>query len=102
MEALTRKDVEAIALLARLSLSDEETERLRRELSAILEHMDTLAGVDTAGIEPMTHAVPMELRLRDDAVAPSLPVERALADAPDADDDMFRVPAIIEGRGDGS
>lgn len=101
MDSLTRTDVDAIALLARLELADDEAERLRRELTAILEHMDALAAVDTEGVEPMTHAVPMALRLRDDQVAPSLPVEVATAQAPDRDDDEFRVPAIIDtGRGD--
>lgn len=101
MDTLTRKDVDAIALLARLELSDEEAERLCRELTAILEHMDRLAAVDTDGVEPMTHAVPMMLRLRADEIEPSLPVEQALAGAPDREDAGFRVPAILTAqRGD--
>jgi aspartyl-tRNA(Asn)/glutamyl-tRNA(Gln) amidotransferase subunit C len=103
VDALTRKDVDAIAMLARLELSDDEADRLCRELTAILQHMDRLAAVDTEGVEPMTHAVPMALRLRDDEVAPSLPVEQVLGQAPERDDDGFRVPAIIESqRGDAS
>jgi aspartyl-tRNA(Asn)/glutamyl-tRNA(Gln) amidotransferase subunit C len=95
VKALTRTDVEEIALLARLSLSDEEIERLRTELSAILEHMEALAELSTDGVEPMTHAVPVELRLRDDQVEPSLSPEAALSDAPDRDGDLFRVPSIL-------
>ena len=100
MAALTREDVEEIAHLARLALTDSEIERMREELSAILGHMDALAEVDTTGIAPMTHAVPMELRLRPDEVAPSLPAEVALADAPDPRDGFFQVPHIIKTAGD--
>jgi aspartyl-tRNA(Asn)/glutamyl-tRNA(Gln) amidotransferase subunit C len=96
MDALSRDDVEEIALLARLALRDDEIERMRTDLAAILSHMDQLRAVDTSGIEPMTHAVPMELRLREDAVAPSLPVEVALSDAPDRAVDFFQVPHIIK------
>ena len=58
--------------------------------------MQTLAELDTDGVEPMTHAVPMELRLRDDQVAPSMPVDEAVGQAPDRADDFFQVPKIIE------
>lgn len=98
MDALTRDEVEQIALLARLELGDDEIDRLRTELAAILGHMDALREVDTEGIEPMTHAVPMHLRLRADQVEPSLPVEEALAQAPATDEDCFVVPAVIEAR----
>jgi len=95
MDALTRKDVDEIARLARLALRDDEAERLRAELTAILTHMDALAAVDTTGVEPMTHAVPMTLRLRADVPAPSLDQDQALAGAPDVADGFFVVPAII-------
>ncbi len=96
MAELTRDDVEQIALLARLALTAAEVEAMRIDLSAILVHMDALAEVDTTGIEPMTHAVPMTLPLRADEPAPSLPAEVALADAPDPVDDLFCVPHIID------
>jgi len=96
MADLTRKDVDEIAVLARLALTDDEAERLRGELGAILVHMEALAALDTDGVEPMTHAVPMELRLRDDEVEPSMPVDDALGQAPDRADDFFQVPKIIE------
>lgn len=96
MAELTRDDVEQIALLARLALTADEVEAMRVDLSAILVHMDALAEVDTTGIEPMTHAVPMTLPLRADLPGSSLPVEVALADAPDAVDDLFSVPHIID------
>jgi aspartyl-tRNA(Asn)/glutamyl-tRNA(Gln) amidotransferase subunit C len=96
VDALTRDDVAQIALLARLALSDGELDQMRADLSAILTHMDALAEVDTTGIEPMTHAVPMDLPLRADLPAPSLPVSVALAAAPDTADGFFLVPSIIE------
>lgn len=95
-ETLSHEDVAEIARLARLALNRDEIESLRVELSAILEHMDALQTLDTEGVEPMTHAVPMTLRLRDDTPAPSLPVDRALAGAPDRVDDYFQVPNIIK------
>jgi aspartyl-tRNA(Asn)/glutamyl-tRNA(Gln) amidotransferase subunit C len=97
MDALTRKDVEDIAQLARLRVTVDEAERLLGELTAILGHMEELAALDTTGVEPMTHAVPMELRLRADDVEPSLPVDAALGSAPERAADYFQVPRILDG-----
>jgi aspartyl-tRNA(Asn)/glutamyl-tRNA(Gln) amidotransferase subunit C len=95
MPELTRKDVEDIARLARLHLEPEELDRMQRELGAILTHFDALAAVDTAGVPAMTHAVPMDLRLRPDAALPSLPAEVALAAAPRREGDLIVVPSSI-------
>ena len=94
---LSRKDVEEIAVLARLHLEPDELARMESELGAMLEHFGRLAEVPTEGVAPMTHAVPMDLRLRDDAPAPSLPVAEALAGAPARDGDLFAVPACSVG-----
>lgn len=94
--ALSREEVEEIALLARLAFTAEETERLRGELGAILTYMEALQEVDVTGVAPMTHAVPMHLRLRPDEVEPSLPAEQAIAGAPAAVDTYFEVPHIID------
>jgi aspartyl-tRNA(Asn)/glutamyl-tRNA(Gln) amidotransferase subunit C len=94
---IDRSELAAIAELARLELDDDQAARLSVELGAILDHMAALAAVDTEGVPPMTHAVPMTLPLRPDEVAPSLPVDEALAGAPDRDGDAFRVPAAIKG-----
>jgi aspartyl-tRNA(Asn)/glutamyl-tRNA(Gln) amidotransferase subunit C len=99
MAALTRKEVEEIALLARLGLADDELARMETELGAILEHVGALAAIDTTGVAAMTHAVPVELPLRADVVEPSLPVELALRGAPRQADDLFMVPAIISPSG---
>ena len=97
MPALTRKEVEEIALLARLHLDPSELDTMQGELGAILEHFAALAQVDTTDVAPMTHAVPMDLRLRPDEPAPSLPADEALRGAPMKQDGVFVVPAIIPG-----
>lgn len=95
MPILQRKEVEEIASLARLHLESEEIERMRIELGAILDHFTALAAVDTADVAPMTHAVPLDLRLRADVVEPSLPAEVALRGANAKTAEYFVVPAII-------
>jgi aspartyl-tRNA(Asn)/glutamyl-tRNA(Gln) amidotransferase subunit C len=100
MPTLTRKEVEEIALLARLHLDSSEIDAMQADLGTILEHFGTLAAVDTTDVVPMTHAVPMELRLRPDVPAPSLPVEDAVRGAPAREGDFFLVPAIIAGGGE--
>jgi aspartyl-tRNA(Asn)/glutamyl-tRNA(Gln) amidotransferase subunit C len=97
MPALTRDEVEQLATLARLQLEPDELERLRGELGAILDHFGALAAVDTTDVPPMTHAVPMDLRLRSDVAEPSLSAADALRGAPARDGDLFVVPAIIPG-----
>jgi len=96
---ITPADVRETATLARLELSDEEVARLTRELDAILGYMELLDQLDVTDVPPMTHAVALDLPLRDDvveALEPQLPVELALADAPRAHDSLFEVPNIIE------
>ena len=100
MPTLDKKQVEEILLLARIHLDASEVETMQQELGAILEHFGTLASVDTTDIQPMTHAVPMDLRLREDVTEPSLPVTEALRGAPNKTDEVFVVPAIIPGSGE--
>lgn len=95
--ALTRKEVEEIALLARLHLEPDELERTQAELGVILEHFGTIAAVDTTGVTPLTHAVMIDTPLRPDVPQPPLPVEEALAATPKRDGDLIVVPAIIPG-----
>lgn len=97
MPALTTQEVTEIALLARLHLEDDELARMQTELGAILDHFTQLAAVDTDGIPPMTHAVPMDLRLRSDEPHPSLSTAEALAAAPNRAGDLIVVPAVIPG-----
>ena len=91
-----RADVDGVARLARLHLTDAESERLREQLSAILSYIDKLRALDTERVEPTSHAVPLVNVMRDDAPEPCLPAEDMLANAPDRQGDFFRVPRIIE------
>jgi len=93
---ISREDVEHVGRLARLALSEAESERMREQLSGILAYIDTLRALDTAGVEPTSHAVPLVNVMRDDATRPCLSQDAALANAPDRSDDFFRVPRIIE------
>ena len=93
---IERKDVEHVARLTRLALSDAELERMREQLNSILAHLDTLRAVPTEGVEPTSHAVDVVNVMRDDEIAPCLPPDAALANAPDPSGDLFRVPRIIE------
>ena len=93
---ISREDVEHVARLARLALSEAESERMREQLSGILAYIDMLRAIDTAGVEPTSHAVPLVNVMRDDEARACLPPDVALANAPDRSDDFFRVPRIIE------
>lgn len=93
---ISRDDVVHVARLARLALTDAELETMREQLNAILSHIDALRAVNTAGIEPTSHAVPQFNVMRDDDPRPCLSVEAMLANAPDRAGDFFRVPRIIE------
>jgi aspartyl-tRNA(Asn)/glutamyl-tRNA(Gln) amidotransferase subunit C len=93
---ISREDVEHVARLARLALSEAEAERMREQLSGILDYIDTLRAIDTAGVEPTAHAVPLVNVMREDETRPCLPVDLVLANAPDPCDAFFRVPRIIE------
>jgi aspartyl-tRNA(Asn)/glutamyl-tRNA(Gln) amidotransferase subunit C len=93
---ISRQDVEHVARLSRLALSEAEVERMREQLSGILAYIDTLRAIDTAGVEPTSHAVPLVNVMRDDEIRPCLPQAAALANAPDRSDAFFRVPRIIE------
>jgi len=97
MEQVTIDDVAHVAVLAHLDLSEDEIARLQRELNRILEHFAELQQLDTDGVEPMSHAVPMVNVLREDEIRASLPIEEIVSNAPDGTDEFFRVPRIVEG-----
>ena len=95
---ITLKEVEQVAKLARLELSEDEKAIFARQLSAILSYMDQLKTLDTGGVEPTATVLPTDNVFRDDQVRPSLPQEAALTNAPDQADGFFRVPRILEDR----
>jgi len=93
---ISRDEVLHVARLSRLHLTDEEVERMRQQLDAILAYIDKLRELDVEGVEPTAHAVPVVNVMRDDALVPSLSQDQALANAPDRAGEFFRVPRIIE------
>jgi aspartyl-tRNA(Asn)/glutamyl-tRNA(Gln) amidotransferase subunit C len=90
---IDREQVLHVAKLARLRLTDEEVEKMSGELSTILEAIEQIGELDLEGVQPTSHVVDLENVLRPDEPRPSLSRERALANAPDASDDGFRVPS---------
>ena len=93
---LTLEEVEHIAELARLTLTETETERYREQLSAILDYFAQLRELDTAGISPTSSVLPARSVLRPDEPRPGLSPEQLLRNAPEAKDNQFRVPLILE------
>jgi len=94
--SLTRKEVEHIALLARLDLSEQELEHYAVQLSAILENVAALQELDTAHIPPTSSVLPPRSRLREDEIRPGLDTKAALRNAPDQQQDQFRVPPVFD------
>lgn len=93
--AVTLKDVEHIAALARLSFSDAEKERLTHELNDILKYVEQLNTLDTANVEPLSQVVEASNVFRTDAVRPGVTREEALRNAPARTEEFFRVPKVI-------
>jgi aspartyl-tRNA(Asn)/glutamyl-tRNA(Gln) amidotransferase subunit C len=93
---ITHADVEHVSRLARLALSEQEIDSLTCEMDAILDYVDQLNSLDTEGIVPTAHAVPMENAFRADEVKPGFTPEQALSNAPDAAENAFRVRRVIE------
>jgi aspartyl-tRNA(Asn)/glutamyl-tRNA(Gln) amidotransferase subunit C len=91
--AITREEVLHVAALARLELSDEEVERFREQLSAILDAVGKVAELDLSDVEPTAHPLDLVNVWAEDEPRPCLSVEEALANAPDRDGALFRVPA---------
>lgn len=93
---LTLKEVEHIADLARLELTDEEKARYREQLSAILDYVAQLRELDTTGIPPTSSVLPPRSALREDEPRPGLSLDELLRNAPDTEAGQFRVPPVLE------
>lgn len=96
MTRIATTEVERIAALARLDLSADEAKTAAAELEAILDYVESLQALDTTGVEPTTHAIPLATPLREDRAAPALDPERALANAPERDGFAFVVPKVLD------
>ena len=94
--AISREEVEHVAFLARLGLTDAEKQTLQEQLSAILEHMRTINELDTSQIPPTAQVIPLRNVMRPDEPQPSLPMNEVLRNAPDREGDFFRVPHVLE------
>jgi aspartyl-tRNA(Asn)/glutamyl-tRNA(Gln) amidotransferase subunit C len=94
--AITRTDVEHVADLARLHLTDEELDRMQTQLSRILEAIETLRDVDTSQVGPTASVIQLENVMREDVADDSMPRDVTLANAPLRDDPFLRVPTVLE------
>jgi aspartyl-tRNA(Asn)/glutamyl-tRNA(Gln) amidotransferase subunit C len=94
--ALTPEQVRWVAHLARLELGEAALDKMARQLSDILAYVDQLRQVNTDDVEPLAHPLPLQNVFRDDEQGPSLPVDEALANAPDRRGDFYGVPAVLE------
>jgi len=94
-DRITPADVAHVAQLARLDLTDDEIVRLVVDLGAVLDHAAGVAALDTAGVPPTAHPLPLQNVLRPDEVRPSLDRDEILAMAPQAEDNRFCVPSIL-------
>lgn len=92
---ITNNDVNHVAKLARLGLNNEESLKYEKELNDVLNFMDKLDELDTEGVEPTSHVLDINNVFRADLVEASLDVEAILANAPDRDEDYFKVPSIL-------
>lgn len=97
MAGITREEIQKVARLSRLALSDEEIDRYAHQLSDILNYAEALNKLDTSDVEPTSHSLSMTNVFRDDVPHTCLTPEEALANAPEAEDQSFRVPTIIQG-----
>jgi aspartyl-tRNA(Asn)/glutamyl-tRNA(Gln) amidotransferase subunit C len=93
--SISRQDIEKVALLARLDLSETELATMTAELAKIVGYVDQLGEVDTEGVEPMAHAIEIANVFREDVVAESLPRNEALANAPRRDERGYLVPPVL-------
>lgn len=94
--SLSPEHVKHIARLARIAVSDEDVAQFSSQLSDILEHFEALSAVDTAGVEPTAHTLPLANIMRADEARPSLPQAEALANAAETEDGYIRVRAVLE------
>ncbi|MHA7965973.1 Asp-tRNA(Asn)/Glu-tRNA(Gln) amidotransferase subunit GatC [Paenibacillus sp. CAU 1782] len=94
--SISIKDVQHVANLARLELSDGEQQQFMEQLNAILKYAEKLNELNTDDVQPTSHVLPIVNVMRDDVKKESLPLEKVLLNAPDEEDGQIRVPAVLE------
>ena len=92
---ISKQQVEHVALLARLELTEEEKQLYTEQLNSILEFAEILDKLDTSAVEPTAHPLPLRNVFREDVVKPSLSQAEVLANSPDPEDGFFKVPKIV-------
>lgn len=90
------QDVEHVAKLARLTLSEQEKEQFTQQLNNILQYVEQLQQLNTEHVQPTSHAIPLQNVMRQDNVRPSLSIEKVFVNAPDEEEGQFKVPAVLE------
>lgn len=95
---ISKQEVEHVAKLARLEITEDEKDAFSKQLSSILTYIEELKSWDTTGVEPTATVLDQTNVLREDRARPSLSVEQAVMNAPDSDGGYFRVPKILEER----
>jgi aspartyl-tRNA(Asn)/glutamyl-tRNA(Gln) amidotransferase subunit C len=93
---LSSQEVEYVAHLARLEITDKEKDKFTAQLNDILLYIDKLNELNTKGVEPMSHAIAVTNAFREDNIMDSIGTEKSLANAPDARGEFFRVPKVID------
>jgi aspartyl-tRNA(Asn)/glutamyl-tRNA(Gln) amidotransferase subunit C len=101
MARINRAEVERVASLARLSLSDEEADRLVQEFDSFLDYIDTLQEIDTRGVVPTAHPISLPTPTRPDRPAAAMDAELAVANAPEVAASAFLVPKVIDAEAEG-
>lgn len=95
--SISKKDVQHVANLSRLSLTEDEIDVYTSQMNSILDFVEKLNEIDTTDVKPMSHALDIVNAFRDDEVKESITSELALKNAPDSQDDQFKVPTVMEG-----
>jgi len=95
-EKIDKEQVKKVAKLSRLQLTEAEAGEFTEQLSAILDYVEKLNELDTDNVEPLAHCLPISNVLREDVVKESLGTEKTLANAPQRDEDFFKVPKILD------
>lgn len=93
---ITKETVEYVAHLGRLELDPQEIEQYTRQIDSILQYMDSLSALDTDGVEPTSHPVPVNCVMREDVEKASFTADESVSNAPERIDTFFKVPPIIE------
>ena len=93
---IDQNQVRKVAKLSRLDLTEAEVEEFTGQLSAILDYVEKMNELDTSGVEPLAHCLPVSNVLREDVAKESLSTEKVLANAPQRDDEFFKVPKILD------